>query len=122
MVRCIVEFTTLIDFEWLEPTSILDTLNLLSRYGDAARLIAGGTWVTLVLKQGLLMPSAMISLRYVAGLNQLSYDPSSGLTIGALVTHLAMETSLLTCSRYPMLAETFGVVANVRIRNQATVG
>jgi carbon-monoxide dehydrogenase medium subunit len=112
----------LIDFEWLEPTSIPATLNLMSRYGEDARLIAGGTWVTLVLKQGLLMPSAMISLSRVAGLDQGTYDPTTGLTVGALVTHRAMETSLLTCSRYPMLAETFGMVANVRIRNQATVG
>jgi aerobic carbon-monoxide dehydrogenase medium subunit len=112
----------LIDFEWLEPTSIPDTLNLLSRYGDAARLIAGGTWVTLVLKQGLLMPSAMISLRRVSGLDKLTYDPSSGITIGALVTHRAVETVDQVRNRYPMLAETFGVVANVRIRNQATVG
>ncbi len=108
--------------DWIEPTSIPDVLRSLADYGEDARLIAGGTWVTLVLKQSLLSPPALISLRRVPGLDGLDYDPAKGLTIGALVTHRTMETHPLVRSHYPMLAETFGVVANVRIRNQATVG
>src|SRR5262245_24499027 len=109
-------------FDWLEPTTIPDALAAMARYGEDARVIAGGTWVTLVLKQGLLMPSALISLRRVPELDQIQYDPTAGLRIGTLVTHRAMETSPVLREHYPMLAETFGVVANVRIRNQATVG
>src|SRR5262249_16639369 len=105
-----------------EPTSIPDTLSLMSRHGGEARLIAGGTWVTLVLKQGLLMPSAMISLRRVPGLDQLTYDPSTGLIIGALITHREMETANLIPTHSPILPGTFGGAANVPIRNQATVG
>jgi len=112
----------MINPEWIEPTTIPETLSAMSDYGANGRVVAGGTWVTLVLKQGLLMPSAMISLHRVAGLDQLTFDPASGLTIGALTSHRVMETSDLVKARYPMLAETFGVVANVRIRNQATVG
>ena len=110
------------DFDWIEPTSVPDTLAAMARYGEDARIVAGGTWVTLVLKQGLLMPSALISLRRVAGLDQIYYDLSAGLTIGALVTHRAIETSAVVRAYYPMLKETFATVANVRIRNQATVG
>jgi carbon-monoxide dehydrogenase medium subunit len=112
----------MIDFDWIEPTTVPDTFKAMADYGEDARLIAGGTWVTLVLKQGLLMPSALISLRRVPGLDQITYDPAHGLTVGALVTHRMMETHPLVRQHYPMLAETFGVVANVRIRNQATVG
>jgi aerobic carbon-monoxide dehydrogenase medium subunit len=111
-----------IDFDWIEPTSVDQVLQSMAERGEDARLIAGGTWVTLVLKQGLLMPSALITLRRVPGLNQLRHDPMEGLTIGALVTHRTVELHPLVQKHYPMLAETFGVVANVRIRNQATVG
>jgi carbon-monoxide dehydrogenase medium subunit len=68
------------------------------------------------------MPTALISLRRVPDLDQISYDPKTGLTIGALVTHRTMETHPLVRQHYPMLAQAFGVVATVRIRNQATVG
>jgi carbon-monoxide dehydrogenase medium subunit len=110
------------NFDWIEPTSVADTLTAMAQRGEDARIIAGGTWVTLVLQQGLLMPTALISLRRVPGLDQINYDPKTGLTIGALVTHRTMETHSLVRQHYPMLAETFGVVATVRIRNQATVG
>jgi carbon-monoxide dehydrogenase medium subunit len=109
-------------FEWIEPTSIGETLSAMAQYGEDARIIAGGTWVTLVLQQGLLMPTALISLRRVPGLDQITYDPKIGLTIGARVTHRTMETHPLVRQQYPMLAQAFGVVATVRIRNQATVG
>jgi carbon-monoxide dehydrogenase medium subunit len=110
------------NFDWIEPHTIADVFQAQAAYGEDARIIAGGTWVTLVLNQGLLYPSALISLRYVPGLTEIRYDPGKGLTIGAMVTHRTMESHPLVKTHYPMLAETFGVVANVRIRNQATVG
>jgi len=109
-------------FEWVEPTSMAEVFAAKTRFGDESRLIAGGTWVTLVLNQGLLYPTALISLRYVPGLTDVRYDSSAGLTLGAMVTHRGVELNPLIRQQYPMLAETFGVVANVRIRNQATVG
>jgi carbon-monoxide dehydrogenase medium subunit len=110
------------NFDWIEPHTIADVFQAQAAYGEEARIIAGGTWVTLVLNQGLLYPTALISLRYVPGLTEISYDPGKGLTIGAMVTHRTMESHPLVKAHYPMLAETFAVVANVRIRNQATVG
>src|SRR5262245_48102014 len=112
----------MIAFEWVEPTSAAEVFAAKEQFGDDARIIAGGTWVTLVLNQGLLYPSALISLRRVPHLDNVRYDASSGLTIGAMVTHRMIETHALIRQRYPMLAETFGVVANIRIRNQATAG
>jgi carbon-monoxide dehydrogenase medium subunit len=44
------------------------------------------------------------------------------LRIGALATHREVELSLIVRETVPVLAETFGVVANVRVRNAATVG
>jgi carbon-monoxide dehydrogenase medium subunit len=110
------------DIDWLEPTSVSDTAQMLSHYQDEGTLVAGGTWVTLVLKQKLLMPSALISLRRVPGLGEITYLPGEGLSVGALVTHREMERSPVIREYYPFLAETFALVANVRIRYQATVG
>ncbi len=112
----------MMDIEWQEPASVAEVTQMLAHYQDEGKLVAGGTWVTLVLKQMLLMPSALISLRRVPGLRAIQYVPGRGLTIGALTTHREMEQSPVVRQHYPILAHTFGVVANVRIRNQATVG
>jgi aerobic carbon-monoxide dehydrogenase medium subunit len=111
----------MIPFEWVEPASISELFTAKASYGDEAKIIAGGTWVTLVLSQGLLYPSALISLRRVPGLNNIHLD-THGLTIGAMVTHRQIENDATIKKHCPVLAETFSVVANVRIRNQATIG
>jgi carbon-monoxide dehydrogenase medium subunit len=111
-----------IDFDWVEPASLPEALQTLSNYGEDGKIIAGGTWVTLVLKQGLLYPSALIALRGVPGLAEVAVTPTNDLLIGAMVTHRTIEKHPLVRHHFPMLAETFGMVANVRIRNQATVG
>jgi carbon-monoxide dehydrogenase medium subunit len=109
------------EFEWFEPQSISEVTQMLSQYQESVKLIAGGTWVTLVLKQRLLFPSALISLRKVPGLDQIEYKPGQGLFIGAMVTHREEERSPLVRRHFPVLAETFATVANIRVRNQATV-
>ncbi|MEM8863758.1 MAG: xanthine dehydrogenase family protein subunit M [Chloroflexota bacterium] len=110
------------DFEWLEPKSISEALDSAGQLGEEAKLIAGGTWLAIVLKQGLLMPSALISLHNIEGLNDIRYEPGVGLRIGAMVSLTAAEKSPIIEKHFPELAYACRVVANVRIRNQATVG
>ena len=94
---------------------------MLRDLGEDARVIAGGTALVIMLKQRLLMPDCLISLQRLQALNHL--DASNGeVQLGALSTHRAVETSALLRSRIPALAETYGHVATVRIRNSATVG
>jgi carbon-monoxide dehydrogenase medium subunit len=111
-----------LEIEWLQPESVSEVTGLLAQYKDEAKLVAGGTWVTLVLNHKLLMPSAFISLQSVAGLRGIDYVPGKGLTVGALVTHREVELSPVVRQRFPVLAETFATVANIRVRNQATAG
>jgi carbon-monoxide dehydrogenase medium subunit len=112
----------MLDIDWLRPTSITEAAQMLAEYGEEGKLVAGGTWVTLVLKQKLLMPMALISLAGVPSLKEINFVPGDGLYIGALATHREIETSAVVRDHFPVLAETFATVANVRIRNQATLG
>lgn len=110
------------DIEWIEPTSVGEALDLAGRYGEEAKVVAGGTWLTMVLRQGMLMPSALISLRRLDELRQIRYEPGVGLRLGALASVREVELSGVVRTHVPALAATFGQVANVRVRNQATVG
>jgi aerobic carbon-monoxide dehydrogenase medium subunit len=110
------------DIDILEPRSVAEAVAALHERGDDAKVIAGGTAVVLMLKNRLIAPDYLISLGRVSGLDRISYDPDSGLHLGALVTIRQAEVSRIVRAHFPVLAETFGQVANVRVRNAATVG
>ena len=95
---------------------------MLAQHGDEARLIAGGTAVVLMLQNRLIEPGFLVSLSRVPDLDYIRHEPGVGLRIGALTTVRQVESSRLVQERFPVLAETFGKVANVRVRNAATVG
>jgi len=106
----------------LEPTTVEEAIAGLSQHGDDAKVIAGGTALVLMLKNRLVSPEYLVSLGQVEGLDYIRYEPGTGLRIGALTTIRQAELSPVIREHFPVLAETFGKVANVRVRNAATVG
>lgn len=110
------------EFAVVEPATVDEVLDLLGRYGEEAKPVAGGTWLALVLRQGLLWPSLLVSLRRVSGLAGITVDEGGTLRLGAMTRLRSVETSPLVWERLPVVAETYREVANVRVRYQATVG
>ena len=111
----------MISFEYRTPKNLKEVHASLKEFGTDAKLIAGGTALIIMMKQRLVQPSCLVSLRSVRGLNGIEVK-DGGLRIGGLATHRAVETSSLVRRRLPLLAETYHHVATVRIRNTATVG
>lgn len=108
------------DYHQVETTD--EALSLLSQYGDDAHLMAGGTSLTLMLRQGLMQPSHVVGLQRVKEHHAIRRTPDGGLEIGALATHRDVETSADVLAYCPALAIAFSRIATIRIRNQATVG
>jgi aerobic carbon-monoxide dehydrogenase medium subunit len=108
-------------FDYRAPRTVDEALAILREYGEDARVIAGGTALVTMLRQRLVRPGCLVSLRDVQGLDRIEATNGS-LRFGALVTHREAETSPLVRERIPVLAETFRRVATVRIRHMATVG
>jgi carbon-monoxide dehydrogenase medium subunit len=105
--------------EWLAPDSLDDALRLKAEREDAT-VVAGGTFVGILVNQRLLFTSAFLSL---AGVPDLAYvEAGDDLRLGAMTTHRAVELSASVRERWPSLAAAFSVVASPRVRNQATVG
>ena len=109
------------DFAFHSPATLPEAFALLDQHGDDARLIAGGTAVVLLMKQSLLQPDHLVSLDRVDALRGIRLDDGE-LHIGALTRHREVETSELVREHASLLAEVYGGVASVRIRNAATVG
>ena len=87
-----------------------------------AKAVAGGTALLTIIKQGLLLPKSLVNLKKISDGSAIRFDPVQGLRIGALATINEIETSPLVLQHYPALAEACHLVANIRIRNMATIG
>lgn len=109
-------------FDYHRPTTVAETVTLMTDLGEDAELLAGGTSLMNMLKLGLAEPAHVIALGEVGELRGLRPAPDGGLHLGATTTIRDVETSPLIRDRAPGLAEAAGHVATVRIRNQATVG
>ena len=111
----------MIDFEYHAPTSLDQVFDLLDKYGDDSRVMAGGTALVIQMKQRLSQPGHVIGMRRVGSLNAIESTPE-GLRIGALCTQRQIENSELVRKEVPLVADTFRKVATPRIRNMATIG
>ena len=122
--------------EWLAPTSLEEALELRTRYGDDAVVVAGGTFIGILMSQKIMVPQVLLTLRYVRELAFIEDQRNGGypqdvplhdrqdnsLRIGAMTTHREVERSAVVRRGLPILAYTFALVASPRVRNQATVG
>jgi carbon-monoxide dehydrogenase medium subunit len=108
-------------FDYRAPRTVDEVLALLKEHGDDARVIAGGTALVTMMRQRLVLPGCLVSLRDVAGLSGIEVTKGE-IRLGALTTHREVEVSPLVKQRLPVLADTFRRVATVRIRHMATVG
>jgi carbon-monoxide dehydrogenase medium subunit len=108
-------------FQLLEPRSVEEATSLLAEHPDA-KLIAGGTALLILIKQGVYVPGTLINLKKIRGVDEIVYDDVNGLRIGGLASIHAVESDSAVRQHYPVLAEACHVVANIRIRNLATIG
>lgn len=110
-------------FELLEPRTLREATGLLASAEPSVRPIAGGTAVMLMMKMGVLRPSRLVSLRAVEKrYSAIEAGADGGLAIGALATLASLERSPVVKSRAPVIIRALRTLANVRVRNVATVG
>src|SRR4051794_29181047 len=102
----------------MAPTSLEEALALRAEHGDEATVLAGETFLGILMNQGFLAPSALLSLGRVPELREIEVVDGE-LRLGAMVTHRRVEREV---DGWPVLARAFGLVASPRVRNVATVG
>lgn len=109
-------------YEYHAPATLAEAIEVLARLGPDAHVMAGGTALVLLMKQGLVRPAHVVGIGRLAELRGIARDGDGSLRIGALATHREAERSPFVRAHCAALGEAFGKVATVRIRNQATVG
>jgi len=111
-------------FEIVEPRSVEEAFGYLAGDDPAIRPFAGGTALMLMIKAQVFRPVRLVSLRALNG-RFTGITPTSrgsAVRIGAMTTFSALERSANVRRFFPVIAETMRALANVRVRNVATVG
>jgi carbon-monoxide dehydrogenase medium subunit len=110
-------------FELVEPRSLQDAVALLDLDDPSVRPIAGGTALMLMMKAAVFRPTRLVSLRGIEPrYSGIEAGKDGALRIGAMTTLAAVEHSALVEKSAPVITRTARTLANVRVRNVATVG
>jgi aerobic carbon-monoxide dehydrogenase medium subunit len=107
-------------FEYFAPTTLDEALSILERYGDEARVLAGGQSLIPLMKLRFAAPRAVVDINRVPDLDFLS-DEGGSLRIGPLVRHKTCERSTLLRDRYPTLGDAAPQISDPIVRNLGTV-
>ena len=107
-------------FQYHEPSSLAEAVDLGARFGADGRFLAGGTDLIIQMRRGKVAPRHVLSLHRVPGLDAIELNGS--VRLGALVTHRAIERCASFQGRLRALVEGAEVVGGHQIRNVGTVG
>ena len=108
-------------FEYVEVRSVQEAVELLAAHPGEAQIIAGGTDLLGVIKDGIARPRRLISLAGIPSLHTIS-DTGQGLSIGAMATISQVAEHPDVGSRYTALQEAASGLATPQIRNTGTLG
>jgi aerobic carbon-monoxide dehydrogenase medium subunit len=109
-------------FKYFAPETLDQASALLIEHGPRARALAGGTALLVALERAQSSADAVINLKQIPGLKEISFGPAQGLRLGALVTLSELRRSEAVRTHYPVLNETIDFIATPQVRNLATVG
>jgi len=108
-------------FRLEEPESVAEVSELLGRFGESAKIYAGGTELLLAMKEGLIQYERLINVKKLTDLAAVKVAGDS-VEIGALCTHHQLEESPVLREKLPALVKLEQNVANVRVRQAGTLG
>ncbi len=108
-------------FEYVVPTSLGEALNLLQKHGSRAKILAGGHSLIPMMKLRLATPEFLIDIGKIPELSYIKED-SGNIRIGALTTHVMVESSDLIRRKLPALSDAAGLIGDIQVRNKGTIG
>jgi xanthine dehydrogenase YagS FAD-binding subunit len=109
------------NFEYANPKTIQEATGLLGSKWGEADVLAGGTDLISLMKDGVHAPKRLVNIKNIKELQGIS-KAGSGLRIGAAVTFDELMDNAAVRAQFPALHEAAAGVASPQIRNMGTVG
>lgn len=107
-------------FDYQRAHSTDEAIAALARFGDDARLLAGGQSLIPAMRFRLARPAMLVDINPITDLSYVR-ESNGHLAVGATARDFALEMSPLIAQRYHLLADTSAVVADPVVRQMGTV-
>ena len=62
------------NFDYLEPKTVAEACALLKQHAGEAKVFAGGSHLTILMKQGLYNPKTLVNIKKIPELKGIRYD------------------------------------------------
>lgn len=109
------------EFDYVKPASLAEASLFLKQHVGEARPFMGGTDTFVRMRDGFWKEKYLVDVKHLDGMQDITYDPSAGLVIGAAVNMNRVVASPLVKEHYPLLAEAAHSVASYQLRTRATI-
>ena len=108
-------------FSLIVPSTVEEALDALSRYGEEAKVLAGGHSLIPLMKLRLASPKYLIYIGKIQGLSYVR-EEAGKISIGCMTTHAMIESSDLLRKKNLLLSETASKIGDLQVRNMGTIG
>jgi CO/xanthine dehydrogenase FAD-binding subunit len=108
-------------FQYHDPDTVEGALDLLARFGEDSKILAGGQSLMPLLNLRLARPQHVIDINKISALDGIT-EADGRVTIGALTRHATVESSGSIVKSAPLLSEAVKFIGHEAIRNRGTLG
>jgi carbon-monoxide dehydrogenase medium subunit len=109
-------------FAYQAPTTLAGAVTLLTQQNGRARLLAGGTDLVVQMRLDMHDLDVVVDVKKIPELNQVAFDPATGLTVGAAVSCAQVYEHPDVVAHYPGLVDAASIIGGVAIQGRATLG
>ena len=106
---------------YFAPQKIEEALEILSRYREEIKVIAGGTDLLIQYYDRLYEVGTWLDLKNIKELKDIRINKNQ-MEIGAMVTHTQLEKSEDIKKYFPILSQAAADIGSPQIRNRGTIG
>jgi CO/xanthine dehydrogenase FAD-binding subunit len=106
---------------YFAPQKTEEALEILSRYGEEIKVIAGGTDLLIQYYDRLYEINGWLDLKNIKELKKIRISKNQ-MEIGAMVTHAQLEKSEDIKKYFPVLSQAAADIGSPQIRNRGTIG
>lgn len=110
------------DITYAAPKTVAEAAGLLNDKGDRARILAGGTDIIVQVREGRRDIDALVDIKHIPEVNELTFDPAKGLTIGAAVPCCVIYEHQAIAKAYPGLMDAATLIGGIQIQSRASLG
>lgn len=109
--------------DFASPHSVREAVELLNEADGSARVLAGGTDLLVQLRGGRFDDvNVVVDGKNIPELNEITYDPEGGLTLGAAVPCYRMYGNAAISRAYPGLIDAASLIGGTQIQGRASFG